>query len=392
MKKALIIANLSGFLSKFEMNNVHILQDLGYEVHYASNTNAEVYDFRPELLRSEGVIFHNIKIARSPYMLHMNAAALRELIRIIDEEQITLIHCHTPVGGVLGRLAGALSRAKPKVIYTAHGFHFYQGEPLINNTVYKCAEFFLAHFTDVLVVINHEDYRNASKMHLKKNGRVVLIPGEGISHGKFAPVSENERLEARRRLGISENTFFILSVGELNLNKNHRVVIDAVQKILEKNRIAEPLLYAICGEGYFREEAEEYIAEHKLTGSVKLMGYQDKIRSYYAAADITAFPSVREGLGMAALESLAMGIPVIASDNRGTREYMRNGVNGYIYRADDSNGFAEGICKIYQLTGEERKRMSENCIKSTGPFDIRNTEVIMRDIYSKLNEEISYEK
>ena len=139
MKKALIITNLSGFLWKFELDNVALLQSLGYEVHFASNINEKGYPFEVYELEELGIVFHHIEIARSPYMWKMNARALKQIKQIIKEEHIGIIHCHTPVGALLGRLAvvGNANRKKLKVIYTAHGFHFYKGAPLLNNIVFK---------------------------------------------------------------------------------------------------------------------------------------------------------------------------------------------------------------------------------------------------------------
>ena len=174
MKKALIVTHVSGFLIKFCMNDVEILQKMGYEVHYASNRNEKGYLYEETQLSEHNIIFHHVDIVKSPYMFRMNYHALKQLIQIVNEEDIQLIHCHTPVGGMLGRLAGRFCslEKKPKVIYTAHGFHFFKGAPLLNNTIFYTVEKLLAFFTDTLVVINEEDYRSARKLHLKRGGRV----------------------------------------------------------------------------------------------------------------------------------------------------------------------------------------------------------------------------
>ena len=169
MKKALILTNQSGFLWKFELENVLLLQSLGFIIHYASNSAEEGYHYDPRDLDRMGVIYHDIPIARSPYMWRMNFEALRRLLDIVENEKIDLIHCHTPVGGVLGRLAGYFSKRHPAVIYTAHGFHFYKGAPLWNNVLYRAVEQLLAPLSDILIVINREDFAAAQKnllMHI----------------------------------------------------------------------------------------------------------------------------------------------------------------------------------------------------------------------------------
>lgn len=387
-KKALIITNQSGFLWKFELSNVKLLQDLGYEIHYASNSAEEGYYYKPENLKQMGIIFHNIEIARSPYMIRMNWNALRELIQIIENEGIDIVHCHTPVGGLLGRMAGVLSSLKPKVIYTAHGFHFYKGAPWINNIVYQGVERLMAIFTDELVLINKEDYLKACTFRLRRNGKIHRIPGIGIDLSQFYPASEEEKRKIRKKIGIDEDAFFILSVGELNKNKNHRTIIQVMKKITDDNILDGKVIYGICGDGFLRNELRHFADENCSKDQIRFFGYQCEIRDYYAAADVTVFPSRREGFGMVGLESLAMGIPVVASDNRGTREYMQHGKNGYVCRYDDIDGFIAGIKKIRELSSAELKEMRCFCVNSTRDFSKENTNLIMQSIYEELNNKV----
>lgn len=180
-KQILILTTTNDFLRKFEQGNVRILQQMGYTVHYAANMNEPHYLSDEDKIRELGVYTHHIEIARSPFLFHDNQKALRQILDLIRKYQIQIIHCHTPVGGVLGRLAGKLFRdRKLFVIYTAHGFHFYRGAPLLNHLIYAPVEKALARYTDVLIVINEEDYRHARHFLLKKGGHVYKIPGVGL--------------------------------------------------------------------------------------------------------------------------------------------------------------------------------------------------------------------
>ena len=385
MKKALILTNQSGFLWKFELENVLLLQSLGFIIHYASNSAEEGYHYDPCDLDRMGVIYHDIPIARSPYMWRMNFEALRRLMDIVENEKIDLIHCHTPVGGVLGRLAGYFSKRHPAVIYTAHGFHFYKGAPLWNNVLYRAVEQLLAPLSDILIVINREDFAAARKMRLKKGGRVCYVPGVGLDLDKFRAADPAERAAMRERLGIRPDDFFILSVGELNRNKNHVTAMRAVLKLKSGSALrGRRLIYGICGDGYFMNEARQYAAGLGLSETVRFFGYQREMRGYYGAADVTVFPSIREGLGMSGLESLAIGVPVVASDNRGSREYMNNGVNGYVCAPQDADGFASGIRKIMEMTEAERERMAECCRRSAQRFSKERTVRRMFEIYQEI--------
>lgn len=384
-KRILILTTTSDFLYKFERNNVKILQGLGFTVHYAANMKEPHYLCSQRLFDQLGVYAHHIPIARSPYLFHDNKKALEELIDLIRNYHIQAVHCHTPVGGLLGRLVGELmGKSAPIILYTAHGFHFYKGAPLYNHLVYYPVERQLAKSTDILIVINREDYRNALKLPLKKGGRIYQIPGVGINSRLFHPISEQKRRQYRQQLGISSEEHFFVSVGELNENKNHRVILEALKKMQSQANCPLPIRYGICGDGFFRNRMETWIAEMGLERMVTLFGFCRNIPEILGAADAAVFPSKREGLGMAGLEALAMGIPLLASDNRGTREYMKDGKNGFVYAYDDVDGFIEGIEKICALTAQDRKKMEAFCVESAKPFDMEHANAAMQKIYTDL--------
>lgn len=385
MKKILIITTVSGFLYKFEMDNVRILRDLGFEVHYAANEHVPNYAYDKDELTRNGVIFHHVDIYQSPYERKKNKLALEALKDIVKKEGIGYIHCHTPVGGMLGRLLGkSFADTGMKVIYTTHGFHFYAGAPIMNRIVFYNAEKMFAKWTDVLITINSEDYVNARKFRLRRGGQVFKIPGVGLDLSVFSPVSDEERLALRKKLKLSDDTFFLLSVGEFSRNKNHATVIKMLSAMKADGEDMSHLQYGICGDGYYRSEIEDMVRNEGLEDVVTLFGYRDPIRSFVGAADALIFPSRREGLGMAALEALAMGIPVIAADNRGTREYMIHEENGYICPWDDVDGYRNNLKKLMSLSDEELRRMKAFCVRSAEPFDKKYVSLIMRGIYERL--------
>ena len=386
MKKILIITTVSGFLYKFEMENVRILRELGYEVHYAANEHVPNYIYDKEELTRNGVIFHHVDIAQSPFERKQNTAALKQLKNLVRTEGIKYIHCHTPVGGAMGRLLGRdYKKTGIKVIYTTHGFHFYRGAPLTNKLIFYRAEKTFAKWTDVLITINSEDYVSAMKFKLKPDGQVYKIPGVGLDLGKFRPMSPEERSEARTKLGLGDDKFFLLSVGEFSRNKNHATVIKMLSEMKKSGEDLSPIFYGICGDGYYRDELKALVKECGLEKTVCFYGYQRKIQDFIGAADALIFPSRREGLGMAALEALAMGVPVLAADNRGTREYMIHEENGFVNDWDDTDGYRQNLKRVMELSEEERERMSEFCRKSVEPFDKKYVALIMRGIYERLD-------
>lgn len=381
-KNLLILATTHDFLGKFEQDNVRILHSMGYTVHYAANLNEPDYLDSRSRLRELGVIPHHIDAARSPFRLRENRQAFHQLMQLTRQIPFRIVHCHTPVGGVLGRLIGLFGgKRAPVILYTAHGFHFYKGAPPVNRTLYYLAERTLAHFTDILILINREDEENARRFHLKKGGRICRIPGTGLDRERFRPPDPAAREEWREELGIGEHELFLLSVGELNRNKNHQTVLKALAEM--KRRCAGPsaIRYGICGEGVLHDVLSRQISALGLRDTVTLYGYREDIPRMLSCADASVFPSKREGLGMAGLESLAVGTPVIAADNRGTREYMVRGGNGFIFDPPDAEGLIGAIESFRSLSDTERKAMSERCRISTEPFDQKYADQIMREVY-----------
>ena len=381
MKKVLFITTVSGFLYHFEMSNVRILQDMGYEVHYAANGNTQVYKTDETVKKNSGVIFHHVDISKSPKDVSRNLKAKNELVSLIRMLEIDLIHCHTPVGGMLGRLVGNACRdTGVKVIYTTHGFHYYNGAP-VHYKLFDMVERRLAGYSDAIVTINREDFKKAQSYRLRQGGRVYMIPGEGTDISRFSVEKKTSvRHEMRERLNLGKNDFFLLSVGELSANKNHKTVIKSIAKIKDKR-----VKYGICGAGPLKNQLREMIVRSGLQERVKLFGYRSNIDDYLYAADAFVFPSVREGLGMAAIEALASGLPVIASDNRGTREYMHDGENGYVCPSDSPSMFVKSIEKIRNMQAEERKKMETFCKDSVKRFDIQNVRPLMEKIYKEID-------
>ena len=376
-EKILILTTVSGFLGKFEKENVRLLRDMGCEVHYAANPDTPVYPDGAAGFEKKGIIFHPTAIAKSPFAIVKNFRAYGQLKKIIKEEHINAIHCHTPVGGLLGRLLGR--KYGLKVIYTAHGFHFYKGASALNNFIYGSIEKHLAKYTDALITINEEDYRAACAFKLKEGGRVYKIPGVGLDTEKFSPVSPEERERERAALNIKEDEFFLVSVGELNKNKNHETVVKAVSPMIKKDGLK--IKYMVCGDGPYRARIEETITGMNLREDIFLPGYYCKVRKILCAADAFVFPSVREGLGMAALEALSVGIPVIAADNRGSREYMEDGVNGFVCYKNNAEEYSENIKKVMTLSKDRLAVMKNECIKTAGKFSKEKTAAVMEEIY-----------
>lgn len=374
--KILMVATTASMIGEFNLENIKILQNLGFEVEVACNFEkgsswsvAESQKLKG-YLEDKGCTCYHIDIARSPTKVVDNYKAYTQLTRIVANDQITLLHCHTPMGGALTRLVA--KKFDIPVIYTAHGFHFYKGAPLKNWLLFYPVEKYLSRFTDTLITINSQDYKLATEK--MKANIVKKIPGVGVDLNKFK-FNENDRKIIRRNLGIRDDEILILSVGELNKNKNHEVILEAINR-LDNSQVK----YFIAGIGDQKNALLNKANQFGLKDRFKLLGFRNDISELDIAADIFAFPSHREGLGLSALEAMAAKKPIVASNVGGIVDYLSSGRNGYSYDPTDVNGFTKGLGILIKNPGL-RKQIGENNYCDVKNFSKDKSNEIMREIY-----------
>ncbi len=337
-KKILIVATVWGFFN-FLKNDLELLEANGYEVHCA--TNFKNVNNPPKV---QNMIKHQIDFSRKP-LSQNNVKAFRQLSQVMAENEFAIVHCHTPVGSIIARLAAGKYRKKgTKVYYTAHGFHFYKGAPLINWLVYYPIEWLCSWKTDLLITINKEDHDRARKHLHAKN--TLYIPGIGIDIRKFDGIFTDAG-KKRRELGVLEDEIMVLSVGELSKRKNHEVVIKALSKLSNKR-----IKYFIAGEGNLKQYLQKLIEEMRLSENVRLLGYRSDISKLCQCADIFAMPSQQEGLPVALMEAMASGLPCICSDIRGNHDLIVPGKGGYLVTNQSVQCWAAAIRKM--LSGDKK--------------------------------------
>lgn len=318
MKKVLFVATVvQKHINVFHTPFLELFQNEGYETHVASSNDTGCAD----VSISNCDVYTEIGFKRNP--LHpSNFLAYLKMKKLLKHNFYDIIHCHTPVGALVGRLAARPYRKKgTKVYYTAHGFHFYKGAPLLNWLLYYPVEKLCSRFTDVLITINQEDYALATKK--MKAGRVEYVPGVGVDLSKVENLQVNRSLK-RQELGIPEEAFLVLSVGELNDNKNHQVVIRALAELDDPN-----VHYAIAGDGDKKDFLIDLVKELGVSERVHFLGYRKDVLELYRSSDLFAFPSFREGLSVALMEAMACGMPVVCTKIRGNEDLIDT--NGGVY-------------------------------------------------------------
>lgn len=375
-KKILMLATTAAMIEQFNKDNILILEEMGYEIHVAGNwlegnpiSKERLEEFKDWLGVHHGKWFH-ITATRRPTDLKNNGKAFRAVVDLIKKYRYDFIHCHTPIGSVIGRLAAI--KTNTKVIYTAHGFHFFKGAPLKNWILYFPVEWLCSWMTDVLITINTEDYRRAKKhLHAK---RTEYIPGVGVDVEKFADCNVDKR-EKCKELGISVSDFVIISVGELNLNKNHEIIIKAIAKLNNPH-----VKYIICGQGELAEYLTTIIKQNNLEKQVFLLGFRNDIKELLCIADLFAFPSRREGLSMSLMEAMACGLPIVCGDIRGNNDLVEEGRGGYLIAKNRIAQYADAIRNIMN-GGSKRETMRKYSRTKIKSFSLEVVRIKMGQIY-----------
>lgn len=358
--KKILVTSTDLMMLQFLVPHVLHLKDVGYDVEVVcSEVGGRFAEVETTL---SGIKVRKVELYRSP-LQPKNLKGLGELKKIINSSHYDLIWTNEPVMGVMTRLAATKARKKgTKVVYMAHGFHFYDGAPRLNWMIYYPIEKLMASRTDVIVTINKEDYARAGGF---KCADVRYIHGIGINTDRLTKTKEEKYL--RQELGIGEDSFVVLSVGELNDNKNQAVVLDALAKIKDP-----AIHYVLCGKGANMDTLKAKAATLGLSDNVHFLGYRKDVVDICSEADVFVMPSKREGLPVASLEAMYVGLPLITSRCRGIVDVMEDGVTGYIHSYDDSDGITESITHLRDNTelrvtmGEENKhRVIPYCLKET---------------------------
>ena len=377
MKRALMYASVASMIQQFNMENIRLLLEQGYEVDVACNMEQgstitpEKIEAMKQELEEMGVNVFHIPVPRKVSAVGGIVKSFRISKQLMNERNYSLIHCHSPIGGMICRLANRCSKGygKTKMIYTAHGFHFYKGAPKKNWLIFYPVEWFCSRYTDVLITINQEDYALAkTKM---KSKQVLYVPGVGIDTKKFngGPLCRQDKKIA---LNIDKNAVVLVSVGELSVRKNHEVVIKALARLKNLN-----CQYVICGLGPLQQQLEQLISELHMESHVLLLGYRSDISEILNSADAYVFPSLQEGLPVALMEAMAAGKAVACSKIRGNTDLI-----------DENGGVLFDPCSVDNCTGaiqtllrSDMQAMGEHNTNKIQLFSMETVNGIMQEIY-----------
>lgn len=373
MKKVLFVATVvKKHINAFHIPYLKLFKEMGYETHVCARND---FDNKENLEIPYCEKYYDLPFERSPYKLE-NINVYKQLKKIIDSNNYEIIHCHTPMGSVLARLAARDARKKgTKVLYTAHGFHFFKGAPKINWLIYYPIEKWLSKYTDCLITINNEDFETAKKNFKAK--QIELVNGVGIDTHRFTPQSLEKKLMLRKEYGYTEKDFILISVAELNSNKQQDLLINAVY--LLKNRIPN-LKLLLVGDGELKEHYSLQVSELGLGENVHFLGYRKDVANLLALSDIAVSSSKREGLPLNVMEAMATGLPLVVTNCRGNRDLVIDGENGYIVGIHDVDAFSNKIEELYR-SANLRSYFSSTSLGMIKNYSLDRVITDMKNIY-----------
>lgn len=374
--KKILITSTELMMIQFLVPHVKNLAENGYEVEIAcSNVGGRMEEVRNAL---EGTVkaIHTLRLERSPASPR-NLLGYGDMKRLLKDNHYDIIWTNEPVMGVVTRLAAnKYRRTGTKVVYMCHGFHFFKGASKLNWMVFYPIEKIMAHYCDAIITMNQEDYERAQTF---KAGKVYKIPGVGVDTQRFHLQNAPElRASKRKQLGIAEDAYVLLSVGELTKRKNHEVVLRALKELNDSS-----IQYVLCGKGDLQEHLQHVAVELGIEKQVHFLGYRLDIPEIYRMADCFVFPSVHEGLPFALMEAMESGLPIVCSRIRGNVDLIDNGQGGLLCDVYSSEEFSAALRKVTAMDKNQMVLCNREKIKK---FDLKNTKIVIPEIFGEVLE------
>lgn len=355
-------------LSNVSQPYLEVALDLGYDVYFGVNRST------PEGLTCDmDIHLYDSHTYRSLFDFKSNFIAYKNLMKLLKNGGFEVIHCNTPIGGVIGRVCGKKANIK-KVIYTAHGFHFYKGAPFINRTIFKWAEKIMAHYTDAIITMNLEDYEAAKQFKLRNEKRVYYIPGVGIDTKAYKDI-QLDRENLRKSIGLESSDTVLISMGDLIKRKNYESSIKAIANCNNPN-----IHFLICGKGPELEKLKALSRKLNVEQQIHFLGFRKDIKELLQISDIFLFTTYQEGLPRSMMEAMASGLPCIASKIRGNVDLIEDEIGGFLREPNDIKKISECI-NILVDNAELRNRMSISNLEAIRQFDIEYVKKRVGKIY-----------
>lgn len=337
MPRLLMVSTVPATLRAFLLPFARHYRALGWQVEAAARDIAAV-----PALQQEFDACHALPLSRNPLDIPTLLKAPAAIRQLVEGGGYDIVHVHTPVAAFLLRFAlrGRAAGARPRVVYTAHGFHFHRHGGALFNFLFRTVERLAAPWCDALVTINREDCQAARAAGFAT--RIEYMPGIGVDTGLWSPerVDPDAVATVRAELGLAPDDVLFLMVAEFNPGKRHRDVLAALgQPGLEKVHVA------FAGDGPLRPILQDEAGAAGLAGRTHFLGFRRDIPALMRASRAVLLPSQREGLPRSLLEALSMGVPIIGADIRGIHELAEQGC-GRLHTVGDALDLAAALREL----------------------------------------------
>ena len=372
--KILYVTTVSGTINAFLIPHIKMLLDLGHQVDIACHVDRPINN---ELIERECKVFH-LEFSRSP-LKKQNYVAYKKLKQLIKDEQYTIVHTHTPVASACVR-AVCRNMKNVKVIYTAHGFHFFKGAPKKNWMIYNTIEKICGRWTDAVITMNHEDYRYARKMKLRTPQSAYYVHGVGLDLNKFRPQLDCTKKQLRDEYGYKRSDFILIYVGELSYRKNQKLLIKAIDLIKDK---VPNIRLLLIGDGPLEKDYKGLVDKLQLTNYIEFLGYRTDVPNLMGLSDIAVSSSRQEGLPVNVMEAMATGLPLVVTNSRGNSDLVNHGENGFVVENFNDKQFADAIVNLYK-SKEIRRKFGQCSLHLVNQYSQENAINELKEVYGKL--------
>ena len=377
MKKALLIAPVAKFHTLFNINNIFVLQKMGYKVSVCANFENDKNERERNLVVRQKLEELDVDIINAPFVrksLFRNLQTIKTLRKLIRSNEFEIIHVHTETGGFLFWLASLFLKKRSKYVYTPHGTSFYKGSSFLSWLIYKPIETIIAKKMDVNISMNDEEKYFFDKCSSNSS---EYVHGIGVDIKRIQGVKKYTKKDLDNLFGIGHKSFLIVSVGELCKRKNHIVVLKALSKIRHLD-----IRYIICGTGKLEKTLKRQAIKLQICDKVTFAGYREDVLSIVSACDLFVFPSIYEGLPVSIMEAMALEKPIVCSCIRGNRELISEGNGGYLIKNNNPNDYAHAIL---HMINKDNCRMNfgmfnASTVKSFSDYNVKEE---LKCIYSK---------
>ncbi|NEP50504.1 MAG: glycosyltransferase family 4 protein [Moorea sp. SIO3C2] len=377
MNRLLIITTIPDTIRGFLLPLAHHFRFEGWQV----DAMAQGVSACEECLAAFDQVW-DVQWSRNPLDPQNLLLAPRTIQEVIAQKNYDIIHVHTPVAAFITRYAlrGLIKQGKPRVIYTAHGFHFYRGGQPLKNALFLTLEKLAGNWTDYLVVINHEDKEAAKQYNIVPPKQIRYMPGIGVDleYYNFDATPVAEVMAVYEELGITPENPLFLSVAEFIPRKHHQDILRAFA-CLERPDVH--LALAGDGDEEWTQQMQDLASALGIKPQVHFLGFRRDIPTLIQASIATLLVSEQEGLPRSVMESLCLETPVIGTNIRGTRDLLA-GDCGLLVEVGDIEGIAQAMTWVLDHP-EDALAMAKRGRDHMSAYDLQNILELHEALYSE---------